>query len=498
MATTGELGSGTATGTAFIGAIGANLLDAVPDVFSFGSGLVPPAGFTFPFSTYPVSISQSGKTFNMSVGARDFIDPACLTGLAYHVDPVNGNDANTGLGNFDGDFRAAISVKTIGKAITLGNASAAAYRVILKGGTTYALADQLFGGAAVFPTRSIAMYGSGANKAILSTHSDPTWAVDGTYTNTYSGTVPNTVLATTPVGRVFDLANRDLYGDATDLTLAADATTCNTTPGTYFADMTVTPNKIYVRRVASDAVTAANTRVNVRIQTTGTSNFGGQGKSYHIENLEFWGGTTAGAFPFNPNYANCVISGYNVAARYADKANGNGFAIAGAKLSILENWICSANQSDGYNIHDSNNLGTVAISINGLGYNNGYSGTTSCNGITAHDGVRLIDINGRYYDNYGGNSAHVSTAAGGTGRTQVWSLGCAMGASRGNYPGSVTLQNAAWSGGADCWWDTCVFSSRTAGILTDVGGGMLGATYVHSCTVLGGHTETGGATYGTY
>lgn len=462
-----------------------------------GSVVASPTDFTFPFATIPLSISQIGKTFTASISAKDFIDPACLTGVGYHVDQVNGNDANTGVGNFDGDFRAAISVKTIGKAITLGNATGAAYRLILKGGTTYALADMLFGGVIVPPTRSIAVFGYGSSKAVISSHSNPTWALDsGT---TYTGTAPNTS-PTNPVGRCFDITNKDAFGDWTPLTLAASAAACRSTPGTYFTDTTLTPNSVYVNRTDAAVVTEANTRVIVRQQVFGaTSAFGANNRLY-VENMEFWGGNGQGALAFAPNNATSILAGYNIASRYSDKTAGNGISVDGGMLAIMENWECSANHYDGFSIHDNNNRGTVAISINGHGYNNGYSGATSCNGFTTHDGARSIDINGRHHDNYGGNSAHVSTAVVGTGRTQVWSLGCDLGTSRGNYPGSATLRNAVWNGSGDMWFDTCTISSQTPAILSDAlgGSGGIANTYIKNCTISGGHTEGGGSTYQTY
>lgn len=473
-------------------------------VDSSGTLVAPPDGFTFPFATIPFPLSKVGGVYSTTVSARDYFDPACWTGPCYNVDPRVGSDANTGIGNYDGDFKAATSIATYGKAITLGNAGGIPYRIAFPANLTLSLSDLLFGGVPVLPTQTVHLmsiggipYASATNtgRATLSVHANITFALDtGT---TYVGTAPNTS-PTNPVGRVvhIDVLNGD--GDYLDLTVAASAVACRATVGSTFVDTTTTPNTVYVNRADGAVATSANTRAYVRQLVLGV-NGTFVNKRYTFERISWAGGNGSGAVVFAPNNSTAIFAGIDTDARYAGATNGNGFGVAGGRLSILENWTCSGNQSDGYNVHDINNNGTVAISIRGNAYDNGRTGSTSCNGFTCHDGVRFIDFLPNYYDNFGGNSAHVSTGVGGTGETQGWTIGGFIGQSRGNPPGSSTLRQSVWAGGARLWFDGTRIAGATALNADAAGGnGLPGTILLRNCTVQGAQITAGGSTISTY
>lgn len=79
-----------------------------------------------------IGIEQVGRAYRAAVEPRDLVDPAIWAGAAIHVDGVAGDDANSGLGGQDGNFTNA--KRTIHAAFTAGNATGAAYRVLVKPG----------------------------------------------------------------------------------------------------------------------------------------------------------------------------------------------------------------------------------------------------------------------------------------------------------------------------------------------------------------------------
>ena len=93
-------------------------------------------GLSFPIGwdqiRFPIGFERTGSTFTTDLNPSDLVDPNIWTGTAVHVDSATGDDSNSGLGTYDGDFTAA--KRTIYSAFATGNATGGAYRVIVKAG----------------------------------------------------------------------------------------------------------------------------------------------------------------------------------------------------------------------------------------------------------------------------------------------------------------------------------------------------------------------------
>lgn len=93
----------------------------------------------------------------------------------------------------------------------------------------------------------------------------------------------------------------------------------------------------------------------------------------------------------------------------------NGLAVEGVDAVLFE-CVAYGNRYDGLNYHartlqDVTYIPNV-LEIDCKAYNNGtdQSGSDSCNGSTAHDGVQIIRLNGEYYSCYGGVIAEIGLA----------------------------------------------------------------------------------------
>jgi hypothetical protein len=138
-----------------------------------------------------------------------------------------------------------------------------------------------------------------------------------------------------------------------------------------------------------------------------------------MENIQVYGGydavrliTQVNQTSINDFYANrCKFS-------YAQGKEGNGFTLKGGN-SYLVNCIASKNFRDGFNYHKNLNINTNCIEINCIGRSNGYEEYGHINnGSTQHDGGKIIRINGKYYENQGGNIADTSS------KTQSFNVNC--------------------------------------------------------------------------
>lgn len=462
----------------------------------------PPAGFSRMQRALIPAVYKSGASYWTTVSPSDYIDAACMAGAGYHVDPINGNDANGGTGAFDGDFSGAF--RTLGKAITAGNASAAAYRIIFPGGdaapVTYDVNSIIGGGGSYSITQSVMIFAIGKHKAILSTHSDPaSWSLDtGT---TYSAQIPVSS-ATYPIGRVLDMANLNAHGYWSDMALAANAAACRATPGSYFVDTAATPYTVYINRSDGAAVTPANSRVFVKKSFFAASSTFSGAKVMYVENVGLHGGISSGQqIQFHPTTSTGVFAAQNVEFGYSASGS-TGLGAQSGKLAIMKDWKGYAMSTDPFSVHDTANTGTAAISINGYARDIGRSGSNSNNAFTVHDGVTAIDINPNYSACYGGCSAHVSTTVGASLITQVWSLGGYIGPSLGSPGDPTTLNDSVWSSSADMWIDGATIEGNAAGYAISIDKNQLpshrGAIYLRDVNYVGTTRVASGCVLGAY
>lgn len=154
---------------------------------------------------------------------------------------------------------------------------------------------------------------------------------------------------------------------------------------------------------------------NVTLQNNASGNYPTVTASAYIENIivKHGNATTNAAF-----IATCNASGQKVCfvgCTFRD-GGGNGLSVTGID-AVLVNCKAYGNRLDGFNYHDKtvSNVTYVpnVLEIDCVAYNNGSSesGIDSCNGSTAHDGTKIIRLNGEYYSCYGGVIAEIARAS---------------------------------------------------------------------------------------
>ena len=153
-----------------------------------------------------------------------------------------------------------------------------------------------------------------------------------------------------------------------------------------------------------------------------------------------------------------------------DASYRNAVTMRGTRLCIFQR--CKAlynGGTDGFNYHTYQDIVPKAVEIECQGLYNGGANDGNDQGSTAHEGVKVIRINGLYAFNYGANIGDEGIENATTDETETWNLGCvchnsqsAYGAQHGNF---MSYFNAKM------WIDGCVgYSSQgnLAGNLTNV------------------------------
>ena len=309
------------------------------------------------------------------------LDPR-VEATQYYVDITNGNDANTGLS-------WAQAFKSIWKATTAGNTAAVPYAVNIAAGR-YSRANNFANASAtVIPTQSCVFRAVGG-QVECHVGGALTWALDsGT---TYSSARSN-------VKRVIDWGNVDSNNDYLEIPLAASLADCRATPNSWYTDNVT----VYVNRLDGAVVSDANTSAMLT----------------NVDGIEF---TTSGSMHM---YGITQIGGVNGAIRLQNNVNGKFYAedckfsystnatssdnvtSLDVGLVVMNRCISSKGQKDGFNYHTKSASIPQAIHFDCLGYENGtVTSSTSNNGATAHDAGLIVDFNGRYFNNYGGDFAH--------------------------------------------------------------------------------------------
>jgi hypothetical protein len=398
--------------------------------------ITPPAGFNWPFATYPLAVRAAGPYSFATNFVPESYAAAALAGPTYFVNGSTGSDAANGTS-------LGTAVKSIWKATQLGNAGGVPFNVsvaAITGG--YPRENGFSNVSTAVPNTQPAAYVATGGTVECWVGSTLTWpgTPDATFTNCY-------VAARSNVSQIIDTSATDANGDYLRMVQVADAATCNTTPNSWAQ---VTTN-IYVHRTNGDAVTNANTRALLKA----TPNFvqDGTSKSVYLKGFAFQGGT-AGAVAMTAAATMNFIA-VNCRAQYAgDSAtNVNGWKIDFITgLAALVNCIGSQNEADGFNTHwtPGGSVLLYTLTINCKGYNNGRDTVQSCNGITSHDNAIGIDVMGEYYGNYGANVIPING-------NQMWCLGTYAHDSVGDvgHGGSTTPTDFQTQATAVMWLQNC-------------------------------------------
>lgn len=318
--------------------------------------------------------------------------------------------------------------------------------------------------------RSVSLIALPGKQVVLSTHDLLNWTLETGMTATYK-------TIRTTVGRVFDAAFIDRFGDYAELMPRQSPAEVEASPGSYHTDGT----SIWVRTADSRP---PDTRLRVFLAVRNANIEGA--KTIYMEGIRLEGGmnpfraaNTAAAPDQLEVYAkNCTF-------KYASATNG--LHILGVKLCMLQQCLAARNKSDGFNYHHYNGHAPSAVEVGCVGRHNGGPGAANQNGSTTHDGATIIRVNGMYYSNVGPNVADVDAD------THSWNIGCVSYDSRVE---AETTQNANWQNyGARnrMWLDDCV----TIGSLHDLYSSSQAAIYIRNLRSGGVH-RTNSATIAAY
>ncbi len=190
--------------------------------FSSSDSVAFPTGFGWDQARFDVPITQSGGRYQANVDPRDLVDPAIWAGPAYHVDSFAGDDANSGLGGTDGDFSDA--KRSIHSAFVAGNATGAAYRVLIKSGQFEESAFTRNGNDE--PDQPVAIIGWDGPVRYRTGPFNVSWSdAGGTFTAGVSS-----------VRRALRTDVLTPEGQYTELQKVADVATCAATPDSWYPD----------------------------------------------------------------------------------------------------------------------------------------------------------------------------------------------------------------------------------------------------------------------
>lgn len=332
----------------------------------------------------PVFISGGRAVVGRTPKSYVPLDPR-VEATQYYVDITNGNDANTGLS-------WAQAFKSIWKATTAGNTAAVPYTVNIAAGRYNRNNAFSNAGPTVIPSQSCVFQAVGGRVECY-VGSDLTWSLNsGT---TYQATRSN-------AKRVLDWVNVDDKNDYQEYTLTASLAACQALPGSWYTDNVT----VYVNRIDGAAVTNANT---VALLTTIEGIKFTSSGSMHLYGISQIGGTNSALDLMNnvngKFYAEDCEFSYSTHAALADNVRG-----LDCGLAVMNRCVSKKGQKDGFNYHSAAGSIPQAIHFDCMGYGNGtVTSSTSNNGATIHDAGLMVDFNGRYSNNYGGDFAHANT-----------------------------------------------------------------------------------------
>jgi len=356
-----------------------------------------PPGFDWDGIRFPLLITKGGTGYRCNLTPRDLVDPGIWTGPAFHVDVTNGDDANSGLGAVDGDFSAA--KRSIYAAFTAGNATLAPYRVIVKPGHYEESAFTRNGNDE--PDQPVAVLGwDGPVQYRTGPHS-VSWANSGV-------TFSTAVSSAKRVFRTDLLTAQNLY---TELTQAADLSSCQSTHSSWFDDNGILHVNIGQEPSSSDIAVIRNFH-GARFLT--------HSDDLYLENIHCEGGIT-GALHCDA-VADRNIVAVDCSFRYSAPSNVNNPLDAvqirrSNGLAAFFNCDASAGATDGWSFHEDGNPGLHVLMQGCSGFGNGAFAATSCNGFTSHDAVLSIDLDGDYGYSRNGTEVHCIQT------THSWFLG---------------------------------------------------------------------------
>lgn len=256
-------------------------------------------------------------------------------------------------------------------------------------------------------------------------------------------------------GSVVDVQNLTSWGDFTVYAKKADLASI-TGPGQW----AIVGSVVYVWALGNTNLTVSANREQIRLQVSSMSGVVAINTTQYVEGVEFWGCSNNAGVAISGgliSYAGGLLLAKDCKIKYNMADNG---ASTKGGHAIFVNVEASSNAMDGFNYHDTQNLGAEFLEIGCHSHHNGLPSvgsttTGSHNGSTAHEAVTGIRVGGRYEHAAGPVVADVNSA-------HTWNVGCYAG---GQGPGvSIHVsQDTSWrvdatgfdADPAQMWLESC-------------------------------------------
>jgi hypothetical protein len=446
---------------------------------AFGSASIPPpAGFNWPFATYPLTVRQTGANSFSTNFVPESYATAALAGPVIYV-AGNGSDANNGT--------SGSPYRSIWKAIQAGNALAVPYKVSIDCSVSgsFPRENGFTNNNTLVPATQPAAFVATGGRAEVWTGSTVT------FPGSPDPSFPNTYLVTRSNGsRVLYLGATDANGDYVELPQLADAAAVNAS--SYGWAQVGTNTQIQIRLPGGVAPTNSNCRI--LLKTINNLVLGATSKSIYLNGIDLQGGSGGGVAMNAASTMNFIA--VDCSAKFAGDSAAlvNGFKldfITG--LAALVRCVAACNEADGINTHWSpgGTSGLYTLTIDCIGRNNGRDTATSCNGLTSHDGAISIDVNGQYFGNYGGNVVPIHTC-------QSWCLGTYAHDSHGDtsHGGTIPEEDFNTQNTAKMWLQNCRSATSTNSLVASDTSTILTRSFSQGV----GQTQSvaAGATIGTF
>lgn len=381
----------------------------------------PPVELTF---TPAIEVWKRGSEYR-TTWDRSLHDVARAT--TFYVDPDNGNGSNDGL-------TPETALKTLTSAITKANLETSAEIILTRAGSGY---DGGGGATAVSVPVTIR---SPNGLAILSQ------GIGGQSFTTDEGAGAWSAASHSAV-EVYDFAFRDEYGEPMILDAATDLAQCQATPGTFVVVSGRTVVHLSDSRQPDTMVCTATSSTGRRLAFTGASVF--------LENVAQIGANASNLYVGHAGTTVLAALGCEFHRTRNDSSDNVVFDVDGSSYLVD----CLVTDAGADNIDYRDAAGThVGHEINVRSHRAGRSPGSACNCSTAHDGSKVVRVNGLYRQPR--HRAVHDVSAG----TESWNVNCEAeaGSQTDNYPPGawsvglndtaapkMFLENCRASGGAD-------------------------------------------------
>lgn len=422
--------------------------------------LPPPAGFSYDFGDYPLTITRFGSVHRTNFNAEALASTA-LNGVPYYVDPATGSDANNGLSV--GARKASAS-----SAFTAGNTAGVPFHVIYR--DTGVIRPRANSINAVAPTQPCAIIADGS--VAFGTHDLLT------YTSVGGGgyTAPRTNVA-----RVVYLDDTDSFGNPLELVKQANRAAWDA------ADPGATG--VWVQDGASvcvklpGGVVPTNSNTLALLITSNVTLPSASSKDFLLDGIDLYGGST-GCF-----FANAVTGNIILRNSRGLFSGGSGQLLDAFRvvditgLAAFDRCEAYAAAKDAFNGSQTVAAQMQMLTIDCVARDNGRFTSQSNNGLTLHGTMQGIDVGGDYTDNYGGN-VHIIDAS------ELWAVGTQARRSKGDVVlgGSINPCEFITNGTAQMWREDTIADPtvpNAAGLATDT-------SFIRSRN----HTDVSGGNFG--